>query len=475
MNVNLVFIILLENEELERIVQSMGVTISTHNGSTVAHEHNIRNPKVVSKEPHIDLNGCHETWIDEPVRQAYDRLFGLAVKKYNAKQARPERRIKSYYNDICKDSKKHPVYEMVIGIYGKNENGTAICSDEHGKYIMHKFVNDWKERNPNLEMIGAYYHADEPDGQPHVHIDYIPVAHGYIKGLEIQTGLVKALEEQGFCKSGKATAQIQWEKRENDYLTSLCEAWNLNVDHPKINGRKHISTQALKLQSRINELERLVEKETTRFLEVEAKATDAENRAEAAERIALNAEKRAFIAEQKLKEANIKCDVATQELKNVLDKKSRASEIHRNIFDRDTQSYHINMLESTRAIGNEAYQNMTNARKSLQVSKILNLRVNQKEKEIEPLLQQAQDELLKAEELRKNNEQEIFKKAQAIATRQISEIMNTIPSNERERMRKYMNSLHLPDGSTALEHFDEQERQLKQQLQQKTKHKGFER
>ena len=31
----------------------MGVTISTHNGSAVAREHNIRNPKVVSKEAHI--------------------------------------------------------------------------------------------------------------------------------------------------------------------------------------------------------------------------------------------------------------------------------------------------------------------------------------------------------------------------------------------------------------------------------------
>ena len=94
----------------------MGVTISTHNGSAVAREHNVRNYKVVSKEPHIYLNGLHEACIDEPVRQAYERLFGEAVAEYNAKQSRPERRISSYYNDICKDKKKHPVYEMIIGI-----------------------------------------------------------------------------------------------------------------------------------------------------------------------------------------------------------------------------------------------------------------------------------------------------------------------------------------------------------------------
>lgn len=67
---------------------------------------------------------------------------------------------------------------------------------------MQEFVSTWQERNPNLELIGAYYHADE-QGEPHIHLDYIPVAHGYKRGLETQTGLVKALQEQGFEKTVK--------------------------------------------------------------------------------------------------------------------------------------------------------------------------------------------------------------------------------------------------------------------------------
>lgn len=231
----------------------MPVTISTHNGTAVAREHNIRNEKVVSKEKHINPNGIHETWIDEPIRQAYERLFGESVRNYNNKQTRADRKINSYYNTICKDKKKHPVYEMIIGVYGKSENGSPICSAEQGKAIMQKFVEDWSRRNPNLELIGAYYHADE-DGEPHVHLDYVPVAHGYTRGMETQTGLVKALGEQGFEKNGKATAQIQWEKRENDYLTSLCEGVGLTVIHPQIEGKKHIETQAFKLQKQIEEL-----------------------------------------------------------------------------------------------------------------------------------------------------------------------------------------------------------------------------
>ena len=231
----------------------MPVTISTHNGTAVAREHNIRNEKVVSKEKHIDPNGVHETWIDEPIRQAYERLFGESLRNYNSKQKRADRKIDSYYNTICKDKKKHPVYEMIIGVYGKSENGEPICSIEQGKAIMQEFVKKWSERNPNLELIGAYYHADE-EGEPHVHLDYVPVAHGYTRGMETQTGLVKALGEQGFEKDGRATAQIQWEKRENDYLTRLCEDAGLTVIHPQIEGRKHIETQAFKLQKQIEEL-----------------------------------------------------------------------------------------------------------------------------------------------------------------------------------------------------------------------------
>lgn len=76
---------------------------------------------------------------------------------------------------------------------------TACQYVQLSKAIMHKFVDNWSARNPNLKLIGAYYHADE-DGEPHIHLDYVPVAHGYVKGMETQTGLVKALGEQSFDK-----------------------------------------------------------------------------------------------------------------------------------------------------------------------------------------------------------------------------------------------------------------------------------
>ena len=225
----------------------MGVTISTHNRSSVARGHNIRKESIVSKEKHIDPNGVHEIWHDEHPRDAYKRIFGKAMEEYNAKQKRADRRIKDYYNTIREDKARKCVYEMIIGVYGKHEDGTSKCPRDIGYAIMKEFVDEWQIRNPNLELIGAYYHADEPDAEPHVHIDYVPKAHGYTNGMSVQNGLVKALGEMGFEKKGKATAQILWEKRENEYLESLCNRYGFVVEHPQVNkGVQHLHTSTYK-------------------------------------------------------------------------------------------------------------------------------------------------------------------------------------------------------------------------------------
>lgn len=215
----------------------MEVTIATHNGSAAHRDHNIRGASTM-KMLHINKDGIHEIWIDETPRHAYHRLFDDAQKKYNDKQSRPERQIKNYYNKIRDDQKKHTVYEMIVGVYGG-------LDPELSKAILQDFANSWQERNPNLELIGAYYHADE-QGEPHVHLDYIPVAHGYKTGMETQTGLVKAFGEMGFHKQGKATAQMQWEARENQALEEICMDYGLTVKHPERDKQQHLDTETYK-------------------------------------------------------------------------------------------------------------------------------------------------------------------------------------------------------------------------------------
>ena len=100
----------------ESEVRKMTVTIATHNGSAVSREHNVRNRRVTNTQNHINPHGHYEVWHDEKPRQAYRRIFGEALRDYNARQKRDDRKIKDYYNHIEKDAMKHTVYEMIIGI-----------------------------------------------------------------------------------------------------------------------------------------------------------------------------------------------------------------------------------------------------------------------------------------------------------------------------------------------------------------------
>ena len=218
-------------------------TIATHNGSAAHRHHNIRTEKVVSKEPHIDPNGHYEVWKDVPPREAYHKLFDGAVERYNAKQTRTDRKITNYYAQVEKDAKKHPVYEMIIGVYPGNDS----INENTQKAILKEFVDGWQTRNPSLYMCGAYYHADE-EGEPHVHIDYIPVARGYTKGMDTQNGLTRALEAQGFYKEGRETPQIKWQRSENEHLAKLCKTRGLEVQHPTQERKEHLDTGLYKAQ-----------------------------------------------------------------------------------------------------------------------------------------------------------------------------------------------------------------------------------
>ena len=157
----------------------MAYTISTHNGSKVSRQHNLRNQKVVAKQKHISRDGVHETWLDKDPRQAYRELFGKAQDAYNQRQlaaGRPGRCIKSYFDEVAKDAKKHPVYEMIAAVGSKFNPPPPDVAKE----ILREFVDKWPERNDSLKLVGAYYHYDE-EGVGHVHIDYVPVANGYKK------------------------------------------------------------------------------------------------------------------------------------------------------------------------------------------------------------------------------------------------------------------------------------------------------
>ena len=126
------------------------------------------------------------------LREFYEQTFGQAVKDYNEKQTREDRKIGSYYDKISADSKKNLFYEIVIQIGDMHDTN---CADNPEKEIalLEEYAKEFEIRNPTLKVFNAVIHLDEET--PHLHLDYVPVAKNLTRGMSVQNSQTKALEQ----------------------------------------------------------------------------------------------------------------------------------------------------------------------------------------------------------------------------------------------------------------------------------------
>lgn len=96
--------------------------------------------------------------------------------------------------------------------------------------ILEQYAKTFQERNPNLYLFNCVMHLDETT--LHLHIDYIPVAHGYKNGMETRNSLTKAFQQMEFAKavSRKQNETVAWQEREREYLTGLCRERGIEIE-----------------------------------------------------------------------------------------------------------------------------------------------------------------------------------------------------------------------------------------------------
>ena len=104
----------------------MAVTTSFHSGSQVSFRHNTRDEKMCAFEDHIDLSMEHEAWgvgVDgQSLEKVYDEIFGEAVRDYDARQTRDDRKIGNYYEKIRQEQAaggrfaRKLVYESILTV-----------------------------------------------------------------------------------------------------------------------------------------------------------------------------------------------------------------------------------------------------------------------------------------------------------------------------------------------------------------------
>lgn len=204
----------------------------------------------------------------EPIEEVYEKLFGEALKEYNSKQKREDRKIKDYLKHI-KQSKCYDYQrEFIIAVGDKNffDEISEELKIKYFKLILKDLVKDFIKNNPNLYVYNAVIHFDE-QGAPHAHVNVVPFATGYKKGLKVQPSFRKALFNQGFKNSDK------------DNLKNFCEKQVKSFEEIlKKHGieRKIVGTNKIKDMREYKALRREIEKIENELTEIQNKKQELE-------------------------------------------------------------------------------------------------------------------------------------------------------------------------------------------------------
>ncbi len=178
-------------------------------------------------------------FVEQPISEAYEHLFGAAVERYNAKQKRADRKIKtSYYEHLFKRSpaqsvvtsadKRKSFYEDVVQIGTMQDTGVGTPDAEIAAACLSEYMQGFQERNPNFYVFNAVLHLVE--ATPHLHIDYIPIGH-YKQGIDTQNGIAQALKEMGYGTGKEAIAR--WRETECKLLTVICNRHGIQIAAPE--------------------------------------------------------------------------------------------------------------------------------------------------------------------------------------------------------------------------------------------------
>lgn len=197
--------------------------------------HNRRDYERIGRDvpDNIDVSRTGEniTLVDRDIREAYKEIFGEALQNFNARQKRADRKIEDYFDHVAKSKNGEQLFYEDVVQWGSKDDFEDPVNVEKAKESLLEYAQGFETRNPNLKLIGAYVHMDE--ASPHLHIDYVPVAHGYKRGLETRNSLDRAMKEMGFRpeqESRKNNATKLWKEREREVFGSICRSHGLDVE-----------------------------------------------------------------------------------------------------------------------------------------------------------------------------------------------------------------------------------------------------
>lgn len=254
---------------MKRTISAMvGKGSVTHNSRSFTAEN------VDSERTHLNIDYCNE-----PIKKVYHELFDEALKQYNDKQKRKDRKISDYYKHIESGKQEKLFYEIIFQIGNMEDMSAKGEHAELARTVLDEYYQGFQERNPYLRVFSAHLHMDE--ATPHIHIDFIPFTTGSNRGLETRVSLKQALLNMGFKGEGRSDNELnRWILSEKKVLAQIMERHGIEWEQ-KGTHEQHLSVLDYKKQEQAKEVAELDREIKGKQLEVKGLKATAEKIKEA--------------------------------------------------------------------------------------------------------------------------------------------------------------------------------------------------
>ena len=226
------------------------ISFMTGKGSV---NHNSR--KFHAKNTDPERSCLNVEYCNENAKDVYHELFDEALARYNAKQARSDRRIDDYYEKICSGKQEKPFHEIILQIGDKDNMGAKTENGQLAAKVLDKYMQDFQRRNHTLKVFSAYLHMDE--ATPHLHIDFVPYTTGSKRGLDTRVSLKQALSALGFKGGTRRETELnQWVAYEKEQLAAVMLEHGIEWEKKGIH-EKHLSVLDFEKKERAKEVAEL--------------------------------------------------------------------------------------------------------------------------------------------------------------------------------------------------------------------------
>ena len=196
---------------------------------------------------HLNITYCHEN-----IKTVFHELFDEALKRYNDKQTRADRKIEDYYEKIRSSKQEKPFHEIILQVGNKDDMSAEGEDGQLAAAVLDEYMRGFQERNPQFRVFSAHLHMDE--ATPHLHIDFVPFTTGSKRGLDTRVSLKQALAAQGFKGGTRGdTEWSQWVRSEKEQLAAVMERHGIEWED-KGTHDKHLSVLDYKKGQRAKEI-----------------------------------------------------------------------------------------------------------------------------------------------------------------------------------------------------------------------------